>query len=167
MDAPFPQCLSISFFSFFSFVSSRFRSYLALLTPRFVYVRMPLSELGLQQAEQAGQKLRAELGDTPFAMWASPYLRTLQTAEGLLSAWPSGQRPEIHEEPELREQEFGNFQDPDTNKNFVSMKKQKQQRYEFGFFYYRFVDGESAADTYSRYDGGITYQRALSCTESS
>jgi hypothetical protein len=30
------------------------------------------------------------------------------------------------------------------------MKQQKQDRVKFGFFYYRFVDGESAADTYSR-----------------
>ena len=81
--------------------------------------QMPLSELGKQQAAEAGQTLRAQLGDTPFTCWASPYLRTQQTAEGLLSAWPAEQRPIISQEPELREQEFGNFQDLESNKNFV------------------------------------------------
>ena len=84
--------------------------------------QMPLSALGKQQAAEAGQALRAQLGETPFTCWASPYLRTQQTAEGLLSAWPAEQRPIISQEPELREQEFGNFQDPEANKNFVPVR---------------------------------------------
>ena len=43
------------------------------------------------------------------------------------------------EDPRLREQEWGNFQDPEQ------MEKIKQQRRETGAFYYRFPTGERLA----------------------
>lgn len=48
----------------------------------------------------------------------------------------------------IREQDFGNFQDPDKTLQC------KKDRYKFGSFYYRFPDGgESCADVYDRVCG--------------
>ncbi len=44
---------------------------------------------------------------------------------------------------QLREQDFGNFQDSD-----MAMNMRERQR--FGRFYYRFPNGESGADVYDR-----------------
>lgn len=48
------------------------------------------------------------------------------------------------EDPRLREQERGNFQDLET------MKSHEQLRLLVGRFYYRFPEGESGADVYDR-----------------
>lgn len=48
------------------------------------------------------------------------------------------------EEVQLREQDFGNFQDPGGK------KKELAERMEFGRFFYRFPNGESGADVYDR-----------------
>lgn len=50
----------------------------------------------------------------------------------------------VQEEVQLREQDFGNFQDAEGK------KKEKADRLRFGRFYYRFPDGESGADVYDR-----------------
>lgn len=49
-----------------------------------------------------------------------------------------------HEDPRIREQDFGNYQDP------VSIRKAKEDRHGFGVFYYRFAHGESASDVFDR-----------------
>merc|ERR1711918_307974 len=48
------------------------------------------------------------------------------------------------EEPRIREQDFGNFQD------IQSMAECKGARNRFGRFFYRFPNGESGADVYDR-----------------
>jgi broad specificity phosphatase PhoE len=48
------------------------------------------------------------------------------------------------EDPRIREQDFGNFQDPED------LLRQKKERERFGRFYYRYSDGESVADVYDR-----------------
>lgn len=45
---------------------------------------------------------------------------------------------------QLREQDFGNFQNPDQIKRDIS------DRNKFGRFYYRFPHGESSSDVYNR-----------------
>lgn len=42
-----------------------------------------LSELGMQQANRIGEKLKAELLDKKFAMYSSDLLRAKQTAENI------------------------------------------------------------------------------------
>ena len=49
-----------------------------------------------------------------------------------------------HEDPRIREQDFGNYQNQET------INKAKRERYKFGVFYYRFPNGESASDVYDR-----------------
>jgi broad specificity phosphatase PhoE len=48
------------------------------------------------------------------------------------------------EDPRIREQDFGNYQDLET------MQRCKKERDAFGIFYYRFPHGESATDVYDR-----------------
>jgi len=50
----------------------------------------------------------------------------------------------VREEPRIREQDFGNFQ------NNNKMKAVKEVRQRFGRFFYRFPEGESAADVFDR-----------------
>jgi len=50
----------------------------------------------------------------------------------------------LREDPRLREQDFGNFQ------NSLQMEQCKEERRRFGSFYYRFENGESGADVYDR-----------------
>lgn len=75
----------------------------------------------------------------------SPYVRTIETFQGILKAWGfEGKSIPMTEEPRIREQDFGNFQEP------VKIRECKAQRRRFGSFFYRFPSGESPADVYDR-----------------
>lgn len=56
----------------------------------------------------------------------------------------------IREEPRISEQQFGNFQ------NVEEVLQAKQERHEFGRFYYRFKSGEAGLDVYSRVSSFIS-----------
>lgn len=122
--------------------------------------RVKLTQDGWKQAEEAGQKLRSLLraSDT-LHFFTSPYRRTRETTEGILNALTSpapDRKPspfprhtiKVYEEPRLREQDFGNFQ-PDS----AEMSKMWQERADYGHFFYRIPNGESAADAYDRVSG--------------
>jgi len=110
------------------------------------------------KAEEAGIKLRSLLrpSDT-LHFFTSPYRRTRETTEGILNALTTD-NPEpspfprhtitVYEEPRLREQDFGNFQ-PDS----AEMSRMWQERADYGHFFYRIPNGESAADAYDRVSG--------------
>ena len=110
-----------------------------------------LTEKGRKQAEQTGKMLRALMEkdredgerDPKVFFYISPYRRSKETAAGIAKnlepEWIIG----VREEPQLREQDFGNFQ---TGK----MALTKTERQQFGRFFYRFPDGESGADVYDR-----------------
>jgi len=110
------------------------------------------------KAEEAGIKLRSLLrpSDT-LHFFTSPYRRTRETTEGILNALTTDS-PEpspfprhtitVYEEPRLREQDFGNFQ-PGS----AEMSRMWQERADYGHFFYRIPNGESAADAYDRVSG--------------
>lgn len=102
---------------------------------------LPLTELGERQARAAGPMVRELLGDGPVAVYVSPYVRTRRTLE-LLQLGDLVQR--TVPEPRLREQDWGNLQDP------VEQEVQKQKRHDFGHFFYRLAHGESGADVDDR-----------------
>jgi broad specificity phosphatase PhoE len=112
--------------------------------------RVELTENGWEQARQAGEQLRAMLLPDGRAsrvfVYCSPYIRCQQTLEGVLKGAniPRDSLAGDVEEPRLREQDFGNFQDP------AQMQVCKTERLRFGTFYYRFPQGESGADVYDR-----------------
>ncbi|WEV24979.1 histidine phosphatase family protein [Streptomyces sp. 71268] len=111
-----------------------------------VYEREPdhalaLTPRGQQQAAEAGIALRSTFGDEPISAYVSPYRRTHETFH-LLGLNPS--RTRVREEPRLREQDWGNWQDQED------VRKQKAYRDAYGHFFYRFAQGESGADVYDR-----------------
>ncbi|RMZ80117.1 hypothetical protein DV737_g3160, partial [Chaetothyriales sp. CBS 132003] len=117
--------------------------------------KVPITPEGHQQARAAGEKLRALLRpDDSLHFFISPYKRTRQTTEGILSTLCSNdpdpspfQRNHIkvYEEPRLREQDFGNFQP-----NAEEVERLWRERAEYGHFFYRIPNGESGADVYDR-----------------
>ncbi|MBL1067113.1 histidine phosphatase family protein [Streptomyces sp. 7-21] len=113
-----------------------------------VYERIPdhaleLTAKGRRQAEAAGERLRAVFADERVSAYVSPYRRTHQTFE-LLRLDPT--RVRVREEPRLREQDWGNWQDRED------VRRQKRARDAYGHFFYRFAQGESGADVYDRVD---------------
>ena len=106
--------------------------------------RIELSEKGKAQAQDAGRKLAALLGpDETIYAYVSPYMRGMQTLYELGKTSGVWRMLGVREEPRIREQDFGNLQDE-------SMETLKKQRMRFGRFFFRFRDGESAADVYDR-----------------
>ena len=131
---------------------------------------LTLTDLGWEQAYMTGKALKENVltSNEPIHFILSPYVRTLETFHGILSAWcdPNEEFSHIqnlrereekwynllrtkhkiswHEDPRIREQDFGNYQDPEA------MGAAKKERHYFGAFYYRFPNGESASDVYDR-----------------
>ncbi|KAK8145190.1 hypothetical protein G3M48_004804 [Beauveria asiatica] len=120
--------------------------------------RVKLTPDGWSQAYDAGRRLRALLRpDDTLQIFTSPYRRTRDTTEGILTTLTSdadGPSPfrraniKVYEEPRLREQDFGNFQPCSAE-----MERMWQERADYGHFFYRIPNGESAADAYDRVSG--------------
>ncbi|ORY64021.1 histidine phosphatase superfamily [Pseudomassariella vexata] len=120
--------------------------------------RVKLTQDGWAQAHEAGLRLRSLLrADDTLHFFTSPYRRTRETTEGILETLTSDD-PEptpfkrsnikVYEEPRLREQDFGNFQPCSAE-----MERMWQERADYGHFFYRIPNGESAADAYDRVSG--------------
>lgn len=79
--------------------------------------------------------------------FTSPYLRARQTCQEIVNGIKDTEGVEyrIHEEPRLREQDFGNFQSTPEE-----MEQIWEERAHYGHFFYRIPYGESAADVYDR-----------------
>ena len=129
---------------------------------------MRLTKLGWDQARRAGEMLKEQVltSGEPIHFIVSPYVRTVETFHGLVSAWCDpkefdhildrekrvkawyGRLLELgltwHEDPRIREQDFGNYQVPEK------IKEAKNERHRFGPFFYRFAHGESASDVFDR-----------------
>ncbi|KAJ3672664.1 hypothetical protein LUZ60_007385 [Juncus effusus] len=123
------------------------------------YTRVPDPRIGLtpkgwDEAEACGRRIRRlveESGggsdDWKVYFYVSPYRRTLETLKGLGRAFEPERIAGVREEPRIREQDFGNFQDREK------MRVEKEARRRYGRFFYRFPNGESAADVYDRITG--------------
>lgn len=104
--------------------------------------------------QATGQELKELIGQESVTFYVSPFLRSRQTYEQLRMSFHDEQVAKnilcvncdtLHslsqvmyyrEDPRLREQEWGNYQDPEK------MEKIQQQRKETGAFYFRFPTGE-------------------------
>ena len=113
-----------------------------------VYAKVPdhlisLTEDGVREAREAGERIRSLIGDSSFGIFTSPYRRTLQTKDAMLEG--GGLVPNFdYQDPSLREQEYGNM--PSDEKSEMSRGLREQ----IGRFFFRFPDGESCADVYDR-----------------
>ncbi|KAG5978819.1 hypothetical protein E4U55_005892 [Claviceps digitariae] len=120
--------------------------------------RVKLTPEGWAQAYDAGRRLRNLLrADDTLQIFTSPYRRTRETTEGILATLTSNDptpspfrrdKIKVYEEPRLREQDFGNFQPCSA-----AMERMWQERADYGHFFYRIANGESAADAYDRVSG--------------
>ncbi|VVA31648.1 PREDICTED: phosphoglycerate mutase [Prunus dulcis] len=114
--------------------------------------KIGLTEKGLEDAEQCGKRIREMIEKDKVHNWkvyfyVSPYRRGVETLKGLGRAFERSRIAGMREEPRLREQDFGNFQDREK------MRVEKAIRMLYGRFFYRFPNGESAADVYDRITG--------------
>lgn len=120
--------------------------------------RVKLTAEGHRQAREAGNRLRTLLrSDDTIHFFTSPYRRTRETTEGIVEALSSDSPSpspfprhtiKVYEEPRLREQDFGNFQPCSAE-----MERMWLERADYGHFFYRIPNGESAADAYDRVSG--------------
>lgn len=102
-----------------------------------------LTENGIQQAVEAGEKLKQVVGEESMYFYVSPFWRTRSTFENIVRAFPRNQF-QYNEEPRLREQEWGYLR---THQELQQLLKDRQ---EYGTFYYRFPGGEAGTDVYDR-----------------
>ncbi|KAG8659141.1 hypothetical protein MANES_02G018900v8 [Manihot esculenta] len=114
--------------------------------------KIRLTEKGKVQAQECGKRIRQMIGKDGATDWkvyfyVSPYRRTLETLQNLAQSFERTRIAGMREEPRLREQDFGNFQDREK------MRVEKALRKLYGRFFYRFPNGESAADVYDRITG--------------
>ena len=112
--------------------------------------QVPLTDKGHMQARQAGDKIKryieknSSASDYKLFFYTSPYRRSIQTYEGISSCFSPTNIKGVQEEVQIREQDFGNFQD------LEGKQREKNDRLRFGRFFYRFPNGESGADVYDR-----------------
>lgn len=118
--------------------------------------KVPLTERGIQQAREAGEKLALLIqqdynhrGNNAFAYYTSSWYRARQTAfhlrESLETLYPMYKSTAImREDPRIREQEWGNFQEVHLQ------KKIREERDRYGSFFFRMPHGESGADVFDR-----------------
>lgn len=118
--------------------------------------RIPLTEIGVQQARDAGAKLHRELHKSESAgiriqFYTSPYLRARQTCQNIIDSLKELGVSDIrnYEDPRLREQDFGNYRHPHE---YPALELERD---EFGTFFYRVPGGESGADVFDRLSGAM------------
>jgi len=105
-----------------------------------------LTPFGEKQAEIVGKDLKDLFGDEKIGIYCSPYFRTKQTLFNIRKSISDSQIEWIKEDPRIREQEWGNLEQPGSE-DF------EQERDSFGKFFYRFPNGESGGDVYDRCTG--------------
>lgn len=110
--------------------------------------RVELTATGKDQARNAGHII-ADLtrNGERVMIFQSPYTRARSTAKqirGVLNEKDPECEITVKEDPRMREQDFGNFQESESMRNILN------DRDEYGMFFYRIPCGESPADVYDR-----------------
>mmetsp|Transcript_7408 Transcript_7408/g.11011 ORF Transcript_7408/g.11011 Transcript_7408/m.11011 type:complete len:279 (+) Transcript_7408:105-941(+) len=111
--------------------------------------KIPLTEKGIEQSRALGVTLKERIGDSPVFVYCSPYMRTKQTLKYIMESFTDSPIVGAREEPRITEQQFGNFQKGEKMRDF------KNERSDFGRFYYRFPEGEAGLDVFNRATGFI------------
>lgn len=112
---------------------------------RKIYKSVPdyavrLTQLGRDQAFEAGLRIKDVIQNAPIRFYYSPYWRTRDT---FLEIAKNLNVVKATEDARLREQEWGT--------SFTDMEPDfEEKRDSYGHFYHRIKDGESCADVYDR-----------------
>lgn len=119
-------------------------------------VDVPLSSLGVQQAEALGRWFAAgHGGDRPTVLLASPYVRAIETATRFRDSGGCGADEPVILDERLRERELG-ILDGLTWAGVEALEPQQAQlRTLLGKFYHRPPGGESWVDVIQRLRGVI------------
>ncbi len=102
-----------------------------------------LTNLGREQAREAGKRLKELVQDETLYFYVSPFWRARSTFECVAATFPRSQFV-YSEEPRLREQEWGYLRSQEE------FDKICRERREYGTFYYRIPGGEAGSDVYDR-----------------
>lgn len=102
-----------------------------------------LTDKGKHQADAAGAFIKELVNGEKIKFYVSPLYRTRQTFKKICKHFPEDQY-RWQEEPRLREQEWGHL------RSLEQCIEIENLRNDFGTFYFRIPDGESAADVYDR-----------------
>jgi broad specificity phosphatase PhoE len=105
--------------------------------------KLTLTEKGKEQALDCGVRLKKITNEASCCFYVSPLWRTRETYQGIKESFDEDDIV-YREEPRIREQEWGHL------RNLEESNKILKERDEFGTFYFRIPDGESAADVYDR-----------------
>lgn len=105
--------------------------------------KLPLSKNGKIQAEDCGKNLKNITKNESCMFYVSPLWRTRETYQGIVNSFDKKSILNT-EEPRIREQEWGHL------KSVEECNRIDKERDEFGPFYYRIPNGESAADVFDR-----------------
>jgi broad specificity phosphatase PhoE len=109
----------------------------------------PLSPRGEAQAAQLGRWL-ADTNIRPDVLLSSPYRRTRQTLDAIISALPEADRPRVLFDERLRERERGVFDGLTKAGVLARLPDQAEAREFLGKFYHRAPGGESWCDVVQR-----------------
>lgn len=104
---------------------------------------IPLTDKGYEQARECGDRLAKMIAAGRIFFYLSPYLRTRQTFECIISRL-GDVAYKLREEPRIREQDFGNPADQAVDLRYDPDFSR------CGAFFYRFKNGECGADVYDR-----------------
>jgi|CXWL01.1.fsa_nt_gi broad specificity phosphatase PhoE len=111
----------------------------------------PLTETGWEQARTTGKNLRENGHQIPDIVYVSPYLRTLQTHEGMTQEWPELKDVRKVEDERLREQEHGlQILYYDWRIFSVFHPEEAALQKKIGEYAYRFPGGESVCNVRER-----------------
>lgn len=119
--------------------------------------QIPLTPHGITQARLAGAHIRRLFSDDTSSVdwrvyfYVSPYARTRSTLREIGRSFSKKRIIGVREECRIREQDFGNFQ---VQERMTVIKKARER---FGRFYYRFPEGESAADVFDRVSSMLAF----------
>ena len=103
-----------------------------------------LTKQGIEQALDAGQKIKDIVGNEDYGIYYSPYFRTRQTMDTILTQLSPLLCKFKKEDPRLREQEYGKRM-RNHDQDGVAWDQQ-----EFGKFFYKQNGGESPANVFDR-----------------
>lgn len=113
-----------------------------------IYYKIPdyaiyLTDKGIQQAKEVGQKIKDIIQWEDYCIYYSPYFRARQTKDEALKNLGSSFCSFQREEPRIREQEYsGRLRD--------GRHDDDSARDKYGKFFFRMHGGESGADVYDR-----------------
>jgi len=112
---------------------------------------VPLSEVGVEQAQAVGRWLAADPARLPEVVWCSPYLRAQQTARTALAELDNP--PAIRQDERIRDRELGVLDLLTKRGVETRFPAEAERRRWLGKFYYRPPGGESWVDLVLRIRG--------------